>query len=423
MYREFNPAHPYRRRRWSRLRSGESDVHRINFVNAFYRPSFQKPQRRQVPEKMEEVATFQVAMQVEGGRWALTSKIPSHGSTYGVVRAARARWPRITRPLSSQKATDRGNSAVYEFCYVVSPLEGAWGELTSVMFVTSRFVLRNDSSQITFEVKQSGADDSSAVQVGPGAAIPFHWANLRLPELISIRPVVSDAAAPMYRWSGGLDPLTIGVVPIRVRRKGNFYPENPSHEWTVRSVQVEAEIRPKTGRTGINICFKEEDRSGLGALFRVENRSCFPVWFAQDGILVNHRVSDSDIDTDADLVRPSDSLTFALDVPFRQGKYAGRRAATMSELLRLRIGLAPLYSRGGIETTKVIGLTNAGETVRLSPGKLMFLSAETRSALRRVRVLALVINDGPTRVLRLRYVVKRILNGSSRVNFLTVSLV
>jgi hypothetical protein len=133
---------------------------------------------------------------------------------------------------------------------------------------------------------------------------------------------------------------------------------------------------------------------------RLENVSAFPIWVAQDGILANpSRDSKDNGETDGDLLLPSDRMTFALDVPFRQGKYAGRKAATIAELLRLRLGLAPLSSRTGVETTKVVSFI-AGEIVRLNPSKLAILEPKVRYALQPVRIIGIVNNDGPTRVLR-----------------------
>jgi len=106
-------------------------------------------------------------------------------------------------------------------------------------------------------------------------------------------------------------------------------------------------------------------------------------------------------DLEGDLIHPGQQISFGLEVPYRQGKYAGRKAATMSELLHVRVGLAPLFSRAGIETTKVIGLSVIGESVRLKPGKLIsVLSDEQRRKLESVRVLAVVTADGPSRVLQ-----------------------
>eukprot|EP00566_Odontella_aurita_P001299 CAMPEP_0113600808 /NCGR_PEP_ID=MMETSP0015_2-20120614/42898_1 /TAXON_ID=2838 /ORGANISM="Odontella" /LENGTH=881 /DNA_ID=CAMNT_0000509077 /DNA_START=68 /DNA_END=2713 /DNA_ORIENTATION=- /assembly_acc=CAM_ASM_000160 len=109
----------------------------------------------------------------------------------------------------------------------------------------------------------------------------------------------------------------------------------------------------------------------------------------------------SNNDQNGDLILPNEEVPFALDVPFRQGKYAHRRAATMRELLRLRVGLAPLFSRDGVESTKVIGLSSVGNTVRLSPSRLLInLGDELTTSLLGVRVLGIVCTDGPTRVLR-----------------------
>lgn len=168
----------------------------------------------------------------------------------------------------------------------------------------------------------------------------------------------------------------------------------------IRSLKMEAEIRPKTGKVGINLSFQEEDKDGDGALFRIENASTFPIWVSQDGILADpSRETMGDGEIDGDLLHPSDSTTFALDVPFGRGKYNGRKATSMSELLRLRLSLGPLSSRTGIEVTKVISFV-AGERVRLNPTKLTILEERLRSSLYPVRVLGFVWNDGPTRVLR-----------------------
>ena len=66
-----------------------------------------------------------------------------------------------------------------------------------------------------------------------------------------------------------------------------------------------------------------------------------------------------------DLVRPMESIAFGLDVPFRQGKYSHRNPASINELLLLRVALAPLCSREGIETTKVISFNTVGDIIRL----------------------------------------------------------
>jgi hypothetical protein len=164
-----------------------------------------------------------------------------------------------------------------------------------------------------------------------------------------------------------------------------------------------SEIRRGTGGTGINISFEEEENSGDGALFRIENCSTFPVWIAQDGVLANPSSDTGDLSSlEGTMVGPSTNSCFALDVPYRQGKYTGRKAATIAELLRVRLGLSPLNTRAGIETTKVLCLSSIGTRVRLNPTKLQFLEAPLRSDLDRVRILGVVTTDGPTTVLNLR---------------------
>lgn len=110
-----------------------------------------------------------------------------------------------------------------------------------------------------------------------------------------------------------------------------------------------------------------------------------------------------------DLVSPMQHLSFGLDVPFRQGKYAGRSAASLEELLRIRVGLAPLTTRDGVESTKVIGLSYVGENIHLKPCMLRsYLEEDTRAEISCIRVRGLVCTDGPTRVLKFRWVIQKI---------------
>lgn len=381
----------------------DKDPTLLDNASVFYQPSYQRNVDRD-SHKSNGESWFRIAMQVDGGRWALSSRIPSHGTVYGAVRVARTRWPRVVAPPKV-----KSENSAYELCYSVRPLEEPWGSQSRVMVISSRFLIRNDSRTVSFEVKQSGTADSGAIAVEPGAISPFHWANFRIPELISVRPHVTHNGTPVYRWSGGLDPLTIGATPLRVRKGGALNESPTGSQWNIMSVKVESEIRPRTGRTGINLCLHEEDETGSGSLFRIENRSCFPIWFSQDGLLVNHPFHDGhgDMFMNGDMIRPAESCVFALDVPFRQGKYAGRKSASMAELLRVRLALAPLSSRAGIETTKVLSISLNGERVRLNPSKLAFLPPPLRASMRRLRVLGIVANDGPTRVLRFWYVSAR----------------
>ena len=313
---------------------------------------------------------------------------------------------------------------LYELCYSVSDLPGEWGEFSRIVTITPRFLLRNDSSTLTFEVKQAGVSDQEGIRISPGDVVPFYWKDFRLPELVSIRPLGSSTKS--YRWSGGFDICTLGTVPLRIRSM------DVGEEGDVFSVKALVEIRPSS--SGVNISLKEEDVEGLGAMFRVENHSPFPIWIAQDGVLANpslvfdpttikqnearrhhnqvNNLSDRPPEIDGDVVLPRNKKVFALDVPFRQGKYASRKAATLRELLRVRIGLAPLSTRDGIETTKLISFTSVGDGVRLNPTKLRSLSS-LAYLIGGVRVLGVVVTDGPTRVLRFALMEKDLSGGET----------
>jgi hypothetical protein len=380
--RAFHPSHQYRRRRWYRERQLKSSL-----VNGFFHVDRQYTDS--FDDNREESCGFSLALQVKGGNWSMTSRLPFQGSAFGAIRVSPRRWPAIPSK----------EIAMYEFSYSISPLDGVWGDFSRLLVISSRFLVRNLSTLLVMEIKQCGATDKSSMQIAPGRTIPFHWTNSRLPELICVR-VAHDTSSASYIWSGGFDPLTIGVLPLRLRRNQDSS-ASYSNNSSVFSIKMEAEIRPKTSGTGINISLEEESTSIDGNLFRIENRSPFPIWFAQDGVLANPSLENRKSHChDGDLVEPYKQNGFALDVPFRQGKYAHRRAASMTELLRVRLGLAPLSSRSGIETTKVISMTSIGATLRLNPSKLLLLSPKLRSALLNVRVLGVVRSDGPSRVLQ-----------------------
>ena len=104
---------------------------------------------------------------------------------------------------------------------------------------------------------------------------------------------------------------------------------------------------------------------------------------------------------DGDYMPPNSKSAFSLDVPYRQGKYAHRKEASLSELMHVRAALAPLSSRVGIETVKVIGLATMGESIRLNPMKFPpKWTSKDQDVLENIRVLGVVATDGPTRVLR-----------------------
>ena len=397
-------------------------------------------------DKSDEDVLMKISIKCRDSRWSVPATIPPTGSSHGVIRVVSSRWPALTQN-NSEFEQDTGeihrkdkqlevtendtfprhtyrkpclDPSLMELCYSIDDLEGDWGEFSRLMTTSPRFLLKNDSKTVSLEVKQTGASDGTFVSLLPGDVKPFYWADFRLPGLVSVRPVSSN----VFRWSGGFDICSLGMTAIRVRQKtGN--PQSQLKMLNVRSIRAQVEIRPGTGGFGINASFREEDANGVGSLFRIENWSAFPVWIAQDGVLANPRAAAGDqilqavhgkasctdninqrniednAEIDGDLVRPLGKISFALDVPYRQGKYAHRKAATLSELLRVRVALAPLGSRPGIESVKVIGLTTVGDSIRLNPSKLLtVLAPEIRTRLQRVRVLCIVTTDGPTRVLK-----------------------
>jgi hypothetical protein len=343
--------------------------------------------------------------------------IPLTGPAEGVIRVFSSRWPTVTKRMEGtpKKPTKKEETTLtpqlYEVCYSIVDLPGDWGEFSRLVSVSPRFLIKNISSAVIFEVKQTGVPDTEVLEIRPGEVVPFYWADFRLPELVSVRPLCSEGKT--YRWSGGFDICTLGTIPLRIRTILSV------HDNEVFSVEALVEIRP--GSSGINVSLKEEDSQGIGALYRVENRSPFPIWITQDGVLANpltssgassleesqarrhfdqvHNLSDKPPMIDGDIVLPNHQKAFGLDVPFRQGKYATRKAASLEELLRVRVGLAPLSTRDGIETTKVLFFTTVGASIRLNISKLRPLSSLS-SRLANIRVLGVVTTDGPTRVLR-----------------------
>jgi hypothetical protein len=460
--REFFPSHPFRRRRWSRIRATNGfggnlegvpchaqglAVHGTTLLpglQAFHHPivdSFTKAQRRaerkqkkkglnesqktsdgvvdsgiRSKKDSEDDFAAKIAIKCGDGRWSVPVTVSPRGSCHGIVKVFASRWLALTKSFNNKAGDNRVASdgalstryapaplspALYELIYYVSEVDAEWGELSRLMLVSARFSVRNDSAKIAMEVKQAGARDESALKLSPGEIAPFYWSDFRLPELVCVRPAArTEDGRSVYKWSGGFDVCRLGMAALLVRQSLAGQSQRAD---AIRSIRSLVEIRPGTGGFGINLSFKEESPDGEGALFRIENRSTFNIWLSQDGVLANpsaaapHDFSGSD----GDLIRPGSQISFGLDVPYRQGKYAGRQAATMAELLRVRVGLAPLSSRAGIETTKVIGLTVVGDCVRLKPTKLItVLDADKRKALERVRVLAVTTADGPSRVLK-----------------------
>jgi len=373
---------------------------------------------------------LKIAIKCSDGKWSSPAEIPDSGSCYGVIRVLASRWPKLTQrngvtlpqTLPNSHAAKRNSYSVqnrtincdfrpgclaadlYELCYTVSDVDGKWGEFSRSMEVSPRFLVRNDSNNIHMKVKQTGAPNSTGVTLKPGEASPFYWTDFRLPKLVSMVPLDNSGFEKnTFRWSGGFDLCNLGMTPVRIRKNEM---DNNDSSLTVTSIRVLVEVRPGTGGHGINVSLREEEPNGDGSLFRIENLSPLPIWLSQDGILANPttstRTSSNNISlVEGDCVPPYTESAFALDVPYRQGKYAHRKEASLSELMHVRVALAPLSSRAGIESVKVVGLATMGETIRLNLMKLpLNLTMEGQAVTQRIRVLGVVATDGPTRVLR-----------------------
>ena len=394
---------------------------------------------------------------VGDGQWSSPAKVPAHGSGHGILQIFESRWPLITMSsLKNEKAPHALHdsnppiptfglgslgSASYELCYSVSPLAEIWGEFTRILTISPRFFVRNDSTKFNMLLKQVGTPDTSSIAVKCGETVPFHWSDIRLPELVCVQPF--SPPNQTYRWSGGFDIRRLGMTALRTRSVST----DTSSASFLRTVRAHIEIRPGTGSTGLILSLREEDPSGLGSLFRIENRTPFPIWVGQDGVLANpmaamdhqkvvrfspdgraHPVPEDttmeDLSgTNGDMARPFQEISFGLDVPFRQGKYAGREAASMEELLRLRICLAPIHSRDGIESTKILRFSSVGNYIRLSPSRLIqTLGEDLATELLGVRIVGLVCADGPTRVLRFALMEKEVSASSTLGNVVRQAL-
>jgi len=501
--REYDHLDPFRRRRWYRTRGchvGDGQVHDIDSPDIFpdmcavfhhraTTPEIADQRRRQsgvseseakredrdsggnssAPSGKKGAADqlpINVNAKVGDGQWSLPAKVPAHGSGHGILQIIESRWPLVTMSAPKNDKTPSVPTddcseedhpmfgvgslgpASYEVCYSVSPLAGIWGEFTRILTISPRFFVRNDSSKFEMRLKQVGASDASSIAIKCGETVPFHWSDFRLPELVCVQPLSQSnmkregdsshfAACPgdqAYRWSGGFDICHLGMTALRIRSISDY------NATVLRTIRAHIEIRPGTGSTGLILSLREEDPSGLGSLFRIENRTPFPIWYCQDGVLANPMAADhqkiiqfspdgrahpvpedpsaEDLSgANGDMARPFHQVAFGLDVPFRQGKYAGREEASMEELLRLRVCLAPIHSRDGIESTKILRFSSVGNYTRLGPSRLIqTLGEELATDLLGIRIVGLVCADGPTRVLRFALMEKEISASSTLGN-------
>mmetsp|Transcript_5233 Transcript_5233/g.11858 ORF Transcript_5233/g.11858 Transcript_5233/m.11858 type:complete len:2963 (-) Transcript_5233:1016-9904(-) len=386
-----------------------------SLLDVFNRP----PQHEGVLDIMTRVAndgSILIHVKHKDSKWSTPAIIPPSGSSNGVVRVCSSRWPLVTKAIKNQKqkgahatwdssdGCDRDNlgiaplePSVFELVYQVTVLSGLWGELSRMVTIMPRFLVRNESSWLDIDLKQVGAPDISRVVIQKGEALPFYWFDMTLPELVCVRPTQSRNRC---KWTGGFDLCTLGMIPLRVRRV-----DGSIDQLNLRSMRVNVELQPGTGGSGTTVSIRDEDPCGEGSLFRIENHSPFQVFISQDGVLANPASvllrNDASSSSSCDMIQPGERTSYALDVPWRQGKYAGRTSASMSELLLLRCALAPLSTRDGVESTKVVCFARVGDSIRLSPYKLSpSISSIVATELLGVRILGIIGTDGPTRTLR-----------------------
>ena len=439
--RHFNQNHRYRRRRWfrrKRKRQRDESYNSDDLISSFHQPALNTQGRLRQKDASADDKTINSVngnesdnplkfhFRIEDGSWSAPAIIPGTGAAHGVLRIPASRWPALMR--SEEKSANpviTGNSMAvgfpglsticfqngslssqcFDVCYRVAPIEGQWGDHSRLLVLYPRFYIRNDSEKWHMDVKQSGTSDKSAIRLKPLSSKAFYWTNVSLPHLICVRPAFKKGSKPsqnMHSWSGGFDITSLGMIPLMIQQDQNGTSLDGNKSPRVEVLRALIELRSGTGGTGISVSIKEDLRSGEDSLYRIENRSPFPLWIVQDGILANPGIdSSSGTASFVKIIEPEAKVPYGLVKPFRQGKYAGRKAVSLEELLRLRVGLAPLATRDGIESTKVISLSIVGATMRLKPAKLRtFFDEGTIADLMNVNVQGVVSSDGATRVLK-----------------------
>ena len=449
--RIYNELHRFRRRRWYRrkvhnnARTSDHDKNDRNEncstfpISSFYQPllkfsdksaktSAQMDKRKDIEGSLLDLAAddeneqqMRVFFKVGDGAWGAPAVIPLSGACHGVLRIPASRWPSLSRQSTGDRKDEvvitgnsrsvglKGSSNVVKFSkgslspgrfdvsYRVNAMEGNWGEHSRILVLYPRFFIRNDSEKWYLDVKQYGASDKTAIRLKPGSSGAFFWADTSLPELLCVRPVrdlhvMNDHC--IHLWSGGFDISALGMIPLRIRSNAELkwsYGTAPSS--SVAVVRSLIELRSGTGGTGILVSLKEELDNGEDSLYRIENHCPFPIWISQNGIKERP-------DSNGDIVMPDKKICYGLDQPYRGIKRPGGKVTSLEQLLRIRVGLAPLTSIDGIESTKVISLSRVGANLRLKPSKLRsYFDEDTIVDLMSVNVQCVVSSDGLTRVL------------------------
>jgi hypothetical protein len=445
--RTFNPDHRFRRRRWFRRKSKKIfNGMDENISYAFFQPVFDYMARLKHKKRGAEVFVdfpinakskrsfldgegehssweqIKICLRVGDGIWSSVAAIPSTGFTHGVMRLYSARWPTLSKELSTSKANiDRATGygskngskvsfspgstsrKVYDICYQVAAVEGQWGEHSRLFVVYPRFYIRNDSEEWYVELKQLNSSDESSVRLKPGSSAPFYWTDVTLPELIIIRLIHKDCLheKSIFKWSGPFDISILGMIPLRLRRIDLKKSKTYSHIPDISVVRSQVQLRSGTGGTGLCVSFKEELANGEDSLYRVENHSPFPVWIMQDSHYkrITQKASNNRQDLCSDVIMPGERCAFGLDTPFLQ--LSDRNVASLEELLKIRMSLAPPDTRDGKETMKKLTLAVVGNNVRLKPYKLCGIFDEDKILdLMCTNIHCEVSNDGPSRVVQ-----------------------
>jgi hypothetical protein len=209
----------------------------------------------------------------------------------------------------------------------------------------------------------------------------------------------------IYGWSGGIDPLIIGSVPVKaVVVQATAVPFVGQGQEPIRSIYVEIDIRPGSGGTGINISLKEESSEGHGSLFRIENTTPMPIWLVQDA-----KASATKHDApfgNGDCVDAMTQSVFGLTHPsVFQKRRQGHAPASLSSRLLVRVGLGPLLSSSGFDSSVTIVLDATkgdDQTISLFPSAIAFLRPDSLGTLQNAVIAGSLYNDGPTRVLVLK---------------------
>lgn len=440
--RIFNPLHRYRRRRWFRRKvRAQSSANkfncpsRVNAISSFHQPycamnkvskaKFQGSRKtdptvkntQSVSAMQNEEDETKLFLKVGDSSWSSPAVIPSSGASHGIIRIPASRWPSLLKSTDikdnngaiitgnglsvgvkgpSKIKLERGSlsSSCFDLSYRITAIEGLWGDYSRLLVIYPRFYVRNDSQSWHMEVKQSGTPDQSSLQLKPGYSKAFYWTDINSPELMCVRlsyQSESTNKSCLHGWSGGLDISALGMVPLRIEKQMKNSISNQSSLFSV--VRVSIELRSGTGGTGILVSLKDELDNGEDALYRIENLSPFPIWILQDR---TNAINGGN----GDLILPNKKVAYGLNQPYRTEKLGSNKSIPLENLLRLKVGLAPLLSRDGIESTKVIGLACIGDNLRLKPAKLRdVFDEDTIADLMSLNVQCVVSSDGPTRVL------------------------